>query len=147
MCFKSDAKTRLCWNSKSPDLLEPHVLRSLANVRVKSIHASGASCHFVAIDIDGTAWLFGRNAPAGLGKAQTGEVASAHEPGTVSENAPRRISPQNLGAPKGVTFAHAAVGRSHTLLVGSNGDVWTAGANTVGQVSMGPFSTYIKSRN
>lgn len=52
----------------------------------------------------------------------------------MSENAPRRITPQNLGTPKGVTFVHAAVGRSHTLLVGSNGDVWSAGANSVGQV-------------
>ncbi|EJC99702.1 RCC1/BLIP-II [Fomitiporia mediterranea MF3/22] len=54
-------------------------------------------------------------------------------PGAVSENTPRRLTPQMLGASKGVTFVHAAVGRSHTLLVGSNGDVWTAGANSLGQ--------------
>ena len=54
--------------------------------------------------------------------------------GVVNENTPRRITPQMLGAPKGTTFVHAATGRSHTLLVGSNGDVWSAGANQVGQV-------------
>lgn len=40
-----------------------------------------------------------------------------------------------LGAPRGVVFVHAATGRAHSLLVGSNGDVWSAGTNQHGQVS------------
>ena len=50
------------------------------------------------------------------------------------ENAPRRVVPQELGAPKSTRFVHAALGRNHTLLVGSEGQVWTAGANHAGQV-------------
>ncbi|KAI5116931.1 hypothetical protein M0805_005564 [Coniferiporia weirii] len=115
-----------------PDLLEPHILRSLANVAITSIHASGAGCHVVALDIAGAAWLFGRNAPAALGRPLRGEPQPP-VPGVVSENAPRHLTPQKLGAPAGTAFVHAAVGRAHTLLVGSNGDVWTAGANTLGQ--------------
>lgn len=76
--------------------------------------------------------MFGRNSPAALGRAMRGEPVQPT--GVVNENTPRRITPQMLGAPKGTTFVHAATGRSHTLLVGSNGDVWSAGANQVGQV-------------
>ncbi|THG93459.1 hypothetical protein EW145_g8369, partial [Phellinidium pouzarii] len=87
----------------------------------------------------GDAWLFGRNAPAALGKPIRGESRDpALVPGVVSENAPRRVTPQMLGAPAGVVFVHAAVGRAHTLLVASNGDVWTAGANTLGQCGHSP---------
>lgn len=95
-------------------------------MRVTSIHASPCSCHFIALDIDGAAWLFGRNAPQALGRAG--------KDGVVPETAPRRLTARALGAPPGTRFVHAAVGRSHSLLVGSNGDVWTAGANSHGQV-------------
>ena len=43
-----------------------------------------------------------------------------------------------LGASKGVTFVHAATGRTHSLLVGNNGDVWSAGSNQHGQVRDDP---------
>lgn len=68
-----------------------------------------------------------------MGKPMSGEQPQA-EPGVVSEQTPRRITPQMLGAPRGVTFVHAGLGRAHTLLVGSNGEVWTAGTNAYGQV-------------
>ena len=66
-----------------------------------------------------------------------------HPPGVVSELDPRRLTPQMLGAPKGVTFVHAAVGRNHTLLVGSNGEVWTAGANSLGQVRTSDLADFL----
>ena len=108
-----------------PDLLEPHILRSLSNVKAVSIHASCAGCHTIVLDIEGTAWLFGRNQLAALGV-----------PGVdaISENAPRRLRATDLDAPPGTVFVNAACGRSHSVLVGSNGRVWTAGLNTLGQV-------------
>ena len=45
---------------RGPDLLEPHILRSLSNVKAAAAYASHSGCHFVVIDIDGFAWLFGR---------------------------------------------------------------------------------------
>jgi alpha-tubulin suppressor-like RCC1 family protein len=111
--------------NRNPDLLEPHILRSLGNVKITSVHASCAGCHFVAIDIDGHAWLFGRNGFSCLGVS--GEDY-------ISENAPRMVKASELGAPKGTKFVHAACGRNHTLLVGSNGEVWSAGVNNLGQV-------------
>ncbi|KAH6915623.1 regulator of chromosome condensation 1/beta-lactamase-inhibitor protein II [Coprinopsis sp. MPI-PUGE-AT-0042] len=113
----------------NPDLMEPHILRSLLNVKIVSVHTSCAGCHFVAIDIDGAAWLFGRNGFSCLGVPDVDHV---------SENAPIPITPVELGAPKGTKFVHAACGRNHTVLVGSDGTVWAAGANIVGQSGQNP---------
>jgi alpha-tubulin suppressor-like RCC1 family protein len=79
------------------------------------------------LDIEGTAWLFGRNQPAALGV-----------PGVdaISENAPRSLRATDLGAPPGTKFVSAACGRSHSVLVASNGRVWTAGLNSLGQVGI-----------
>lgn len=109
--------------AENPDLLEPHILRSLGNVRAVSVHTSCCSCHNVVIDADGAAWLFGRN-----GHGQLGTTGAA-----VSENAPRRLTPGELGASPRARFIHAACGRHHTLLVADEGQVWAAGANTLGQ--------------
>ncbi|KIL62087.1 hypothetical protein M378DRAFT_187414 [Amanita muscaria Koide BX008] len=110
----------------NPDLLEPHILRSLLNVRIKSIHTSCAGCHFVCIDVDGQAWLFGRNGSSCGNPTNTTEY--------ISENAPRKVhAVHDLGAPKGTKIIHAACGRNHTLLVGSDGSVWSAGVNSYGQ--------------
>lgn len=114
--------TRLC---RGPDLLEPHILRSLSNVKATAAYASHSGCYFVVLDIDGAAWLFGRNDRSALGVV--GEL--------VSENAPIRVTAQELGAGRDTTFVYAACGRNHTLLVGSEGQLWTCGANHLGQVS------------
>ena len=53
----------------------------------------------------------------------------------VSENAPRHLTPQHLKAAKGTKFVHAACGRGHSLLVGSGGELWSVGTDTLGQVS------------
>jgi alpha-tubulin suppressor-like RCC1 family protein len=110
---------------RNPDLLEPHLLRSLLNVKAVSAFTSCSGCHFVVLDVDGNAWLFGRNGFACLGV-----------PGVefVSENAPHFVKPVDLGAPKDTKFVHAACGRNHTILVGSDGSVWAAGQNNLGQV-------------
>lgn len=92
-----------------------------------SVHASCAGCHFVVIDIEGNAWLFGRNGSSCLGTSGPGEEY-------ISENAPRMIKPTDLGAQGDTKFVYAACGRNHTLLVGSDGSVWAAGVNNVGQV-------------
>ncbi|KAF8550733.1 RCC1/BLIP-II [Imleria badia] len=111
-------------NPEAPDLLEPHILRSLSNVKITSIHASCCACHFIALDIDGAAWMFGRNAPCALGVAGVDSI---------SENTPRRVLATELGAKEGARFVHAACGRGHALLVDSEGNVWSAGADNLGQ--------------
>ncbi|KAI6112530.1 regulator of chromosome condensation 1/beta-lactamase-inhibitor protein II [Pisolithus sp. B1] len=112
-------------NPDAPDLLEPHILRSLSNVKITSIYGSCCACHFIAIDIHGAAWMFGRNGPhCALGVTATDSI---------SESAPRRLLPAEIGAKAGTKFVHAACGRSHSLLVDSAGRAWSAGANNFGQ--------------
>lgn len=112
----------------APDLLEPHILRALADVQITSLHSSGASCHFVALARSGDAFVFGRNTSGALGVPPKAAAS-------VSENAPRRVKASALpGGKAGEGIVHAACGRAHTLLVGSGGQVWAAGGNGVGQV-------------
>jgi alpha-tubulin suppressor-like RCC1 family protein len=69
--------------------------------------------------------MFGRSAFSALGVPED----------AISENTPRRVLATDFGAEEGVGFVYAACGRSHSLLVGSDGQVWSAGANNLGQVS------------
>jgi alpha-tubulin suppressor-like RCC1 family protein len=115
------------YRSQRPDLLQPHILRSLANIKVTSIHTSAGGCHCIVLDCDGTAWLFGRNNNCALGVTGVDEV---------SENAPKHVTPNQLRAPKGTRFVHAACGRTHSLLVGSGGELWSVGWNNFGQVTL-----------
>ncbi|KAG6841010.1 hypothetical protein C0991_002640 [Blastosporella zonata] len=117
--------------NSNPDLLEPFILRSLSNIRIASVHTSCSGCHFVALEPTGAAWLFGRNGFGALGIPP----ATAGGDEYVSENAPMRILPSDLGAKEGTRFVSAACGKNHTLLVSSDGSVWSAGQNNLGQVS------------
>ncbi|KAF8959620.1 regulator of chromosome condensation 1/beta-lactamase-inhibitor protein II [Flammula alnicola] len=87
-------------------LTKHKLLPSRSGVESVSIHTSCSGCHFVVIDIEGNAWL----------------------PNVeyISENAPRLVKPSDLGAPKGTKL-------NHTLLVGSDGTLWAAGQNNLGQ--------------
>jgi hypothetical protein len=72
--------------------------------------------------------MFGRNIPPAM-------ASPTNSYDEISEFAPRCISPTRLGAPAGTKFVHAACGRQHSILVGSNGDMWSAGGNASAQVS------------
>ena len=120
----------LTLSSNSPDLPEPHILRSLSNVKISSIHASSHGCHFIMLDVSGTAWMFGRNERASLGVAGREYIP---------ENAPLKLLASTLpGASPRTRFVYAACGRNHSILVGSEGQVWSAGANNLGQCGHPP---------
>jgi len=114
-------KTENLKGDQNPDLLEPYILRSLSNVKAASVHTSCCGCHVVVLDVDGVAWMFGRNTPAVLGVPRVDAV---------SENAPINLEAKDLGAAKGTKFVHATL----TILVGDDGQVWTVGVNNLGQV-------------
>jgi alpha-tubulin suppressor-like RCC1 family protein len=104
-------------------------------VKAVSIHTSHSACQCIVLDVDGTAWMFGRNEHAVLGTP--GDV--------ISENAPTKVTPQSLGASKHTKFVSAAVGRNHTLLVSSEGQVWSCGMNNMGQVCKGIHYSHAQS--
>uniref|UniRef100_A0A0W0FCX5 PHD-type domain-containing protein n=1 Tax=Moniliophthora roreri TaxID=221103 RepID=A0A0W0FCX5_MONRR len=98
-----------------PDLPEPHILRSLGNVKARSIHTSCSGCHFVVLDTGGAAYLFGRNTFSSLG------LDPSHYE-CVSENAPMKLLPTELGASTKT----------------NDGNVWAAGDNRFGQCGQPP---------
>jgi alpha-tubulin suppressor-like RCC1 family protein len=114
----------------SPDLSEPHILRSLANINAVSVHTSHSGCHAVVLDVHGTAHLFGRNASSCLG------LPASVTP-VVSEQSPRAIRPSHIGAGGFISkFVSAACGRAHTILITDSGNAYSAGINTLGQASL-----------
>jgi alpha-tubulin suppressor-like RCC1 family protein len=69
--------------------------------------------------------MFGRNERSALGVPGVDQI---------SENAPVHLLAASLpGASAQTRFVHAACGRNHSLLVGSEGQLWTAGVNNLGQ--------------
>ncbi|KAG8905221.1 hypothetical protein FRB99_000441 [Tulasnella sp. 403] len=113
-----------------PDLPSPHILRSLSTIKAVSVHTSHSSCHVIVLTLEGNAFLFGRNSNGALGVPSS--VAS------ISELAPMKLKPSNIGAPAGAKFVNAACGRNHSLLITSDGQVWAAGANNHGQCGQVP---------
>jgi len=74
--------------------------------------------------------MFGRNERASLGVANRDYI---------SENAPLKLLASTLpGASARTRFVYAACGRNHSLLVGSEGQVWSTGANNLGQCGHPP---------
>ena len=74
--------------------------------------------------------MFGRNERSSLGV--TGREY-------VSENAPLKLAAATLpGASPKTRFVYAACGRNHSLLIGSEGQVWSTGANNLGQCGHSP---------
>ncbi|ODN94743.1 hypothetical protein L198_04887 [Cryptococcus wingfieldii CBS 7118] len=112
-------------NKMSSDLTTPHILRSLCNVKVSKVITGPSANYAIVLDIYGAAYLFGRL------------PALAKDPsGVVSENEPIKISPSSVGLPTDAKWVGGAAGRSHLLLVDSEGGAWGCGNNVLGQVGV-----------
>ncbi|EJU03844.1 RCC1/BLIP-II [Dacryopinax primogenitus] len=109
-----------------PDLPLPHTLRSLSNVKATGVYTSHSGCHVIVLDVAGAAYLFGRNTSSCLGVPHTSRPF-------ISQYTPLRLLPTDVGAAPGTKFVYAACGRAHSVLVGDEGSVWTAGLNAHGQ--------------
>ncbi|RXK40549.1 hypothetical protein M231_02201 [Tremella mesenterica] len=56
--------------------------------------------------------------------------------GLVSEQEPLKVSPTNVGLPRGSRWIAGSAARSHMFLIDSWGQVWGCGNNTMGQVGL-----------
>lgn len=141
-------------NDRSPDLPNPHILRSVCNYRMRRVFTSHSSSHAVMLSVAGDAFVLGRNehgqcgmpiaptqsaASSSKGSKQNGVDGSSSRSGpAVSEpiklDRTRHFSPPLPTGEKG-DIVHAACGRQHTLLVTRAGSVYSAGGNANGQVS------------
>jgi len=98
------------------DLLAPHRLFSLDQIRIKSIASGCAALHILAIDVDGNAWVWGRNIEGQLGLGDR-----------IQRNQPTKLSELQ-------DVSWGACGRAHTVLIASNGKAYSSGDNKFGQL-------------
>jgi len=92
--------------------------------KIKFIATSCSSYHSIAVDTNGSAYLWGRNEHAQCGSMNNRVVLYPT----------RAIG--NFNGP----IVSAGAGKNHSMLVDSNGDVWGIGRNHLGQLGIGIFS-------
>ncbi|KAN0062784.1 hypothetical protein ACQY0O_004980 [Thecaphora frezii] len=125
-------------NPEYPDLLGPHILRSVSNVRMSRVHTSHSSCHAVLLSVDGDAYVLGRNEQGQCGFSPKPVAEAPSGPAVwspVKLQRAQHFSPPLPADDKG-DIIYAATGRSHTLLVTAAGAVYAAGLNSSGQCGL-----------
>ena len=118
--------------SKTPaGLEEPHCIN--LGVQISKSFSSSSSLHMFFVSMDAKrVFVMGKN---DHGQCGTGTITTVSYPVEISLN--DILSP-------GVRILSMATGRSHTLLLLSNGDVWGSGANSEGQLGLGDTKTAAK---
>lgn len=112
-----------------PNLLEPHLIKTLMGVKIRFIAAGAAACHCIAGDMDGRCFTWGRNEKGQLG---LGDLVQRNMPVIVDGLANMKI----IGA---------CGGRHHTAVVAEDGKSYTFGSNLVGQCGTGVIKSKEKS--
>mmetsp|Transcript_6849 Transcript_6849/g.11673 ORF Transcript_6849/g.11673 Transcript_6849/m.11673 type:complete len:475 (-) Transcript_6849:559-1983(-) len=116
-----DEKEKEARDKLYPNLLIPTRLKTLAGVRLLFVAAGPAAVHCIAGDVDGRLFTWGRNEKGQLGH---GDLLNRNNP-TIVEGLKDKF----------VTIASG--GRHHTVAVTQNGEAWSWGLNTQGQLGLG----------
>ncbi|KAK4859553.1 hypothetical protein QYF36_007501 [Acer negundo] len=103
------------------NLVSPTRLRPLVGVNIRFVASGCASCHCVALDVEGRCYTWGRNEKGQLGH---GDKIQRDRPTVVSELSKYKIT-------------KAAAGRSHTVVVTDDGHSLAFGWNKHGQLGSG----------
>ncbi|KAM6568096.1 hypothetical protein CsatB_016081 [Cannabis sativa] len=103
------------------NLVSPTRLRSLLNVDIRFVASGCASCHCVALDVEGRCFTWGRNEKGQLG---VGDKIQRDRPTLVSQLSKYKI-------------VQASAGRNHTVVVAENGESLAFGWNKHGQLGTG----------
>ena len=110
----------------SADLVAPHILRALCNVRIDRVVTSCVADHAVFLATNGDTYVYGRNDSGQCGVAPARALS-----------APVRLDAQrDFVPPLTERIVDAATGAAHTLLVTARGEVYAAGSNALGQCGM-----------
>ncbi|GKU90068.1 hypothetical protein SLEP1_g4112 [Rubroshorea leprosula] len=117
-----------CWDiigrKKGPvegNLVSPTRLRPLVGVDIRFVASGCASCHCVALDVEGRCYTWGRNEKGQLGH---GDKIQRDRPTVVSGLSKYKI-------------VKAGAGRSHTVVVTDDGNSLAFGWNKHGQLGSG----------
>ena len=103
----------------------PHKVEAPAGITF--IQASAGGSYVVALSSDGNIYTWGDNSAGQLGRAVTSNTP-ADKPGKAD-------------TPADVTFTSVSAGRGHTVAVDTQGDVYTWGDNTHGELGRSTTST------
>ncbi|WJX36013.1 hypothetical protein P8452_23933 [Trifolium repens] len=124
-----------CWDivgrRKGPaegNLVSPSRLRPLVGIDIRYVASGCASCHCVALDVEGRCYTWGRNEKGQLGH---GDTIQRDRPTVVSELSKYKI-------------VQAGAGRSHTVVVTDDGNSLAFGWNKHGQLGSGSAKTEIE---
>ncbi|XP_065881449.1 uncharacterized protein [Euphorbia lathyris] len=125
-----------CWDiigrkkgSQDGNLVSPTRLRPLVGVQIRSVASGSASCHCVALDVEGRCYTWGRNEKGQLGH---GDTIQRDRPTIVSE-----LSKYNI--------IKAGGGKGHTVVVTEDGHSLAFGWNKHGQLGSGSVKNEIES--
>ncbi|XP_024458176.2 uncharacterized protein LOC7477654 isoform X3 [Populus trichocarpa] len=125
-----------CWNvvgrkkgAQEGNLVSPSRLRPLVGVDIRVVASGSASCHCVALDVEGRCYTWGRNERGQLGH---GDTIQRDRPTVVSE-----LSKYKL--------IRAGAGRSHSVVVTEDGLSLAFGWNKHGQLGSGSARNEIES--
>ncbi|KAH8509555.1 hypothetical protein H0E87_011348 [Populus deltoides] len=125
-----------CWNAvgrkkgaQEGNLVSPTRLRPLVGVDIRVVASGSASCHCVALDVEGRCYTWGRNERGQLGH---GDTIQRDRPTVVSELS--KYKPIRAGA-----------GRSHSVVVTEDGLSLAFGWNKHGQLGSGSARNEIES--
>ncbi|XP_078445975.1 regulator of chromosome condensation (RCC1) family protein [Wolffia australiana] len=103
------------------NLVSPTRLRSLVGVNIRFVASGCASCHCVALDVDGRCYTWGRNEKGQLGHG---------------DSSLRTLPTLVQGLSKHV-IVKAAAGKHHTVVVTEDGKSFSFGWNKHGQLGTG----------
>ncbi|AFU71037.1 hypothetical protein BA20089_01510 [Bifidobacterium asteroides DSM 20089] len=103
----------------------PHKVEAPAGITF--VQASAGGSHVVALSSDGNIYTWGDNSAGQLGR-------------TVTSNNPAD-KPGKADTPADVTFTSVSAGQGHTVAVDTQGDVYTWGDNTHGELGRSTTST------
>ncbi|KAF9914136.1 hypothetical protein BX616_008900 [Lobosporangium transversale] len=109
-----------------PHLETFHIIRELTDLKIVKIATCPSAAHSVFLTDDGDVWVLGRNEKGQLGVGDT-------DPHPLPLKVPTIYATQGKKTVN-LKFVDAAVGRNHTILVASNGSVYGAGDNKMGQL-------------
>lgn len=110
------------------NLISPTRLRPLVGVEIRFVASGCASCHCVALDVEGRCYTWGRNEKGQLGH---GDTIQRDRPTIVSELSKYQI-------------IRAGSGRSHTVVVTEDGQSLAFGWNKHGQLGSGSAKNEIE---
>lgn len=95
--------------------------RILPGVGITKVFTSCNACHYIALDVSGQVYGWGRNDAGQLTKDMAANVA-----------VPTLLSSESSGLAD-VTIISAAVGKTHSLVLTDDGKVFAVGSNKMGQ--------------